>query len=302
MNDHKLLLAQILFYGSYLVWPYLAWTIWRWRKTRRHARFTLRLLLGLGFMWTRFVEPQQLESRSTAIALGTGTRVALLSDTHLGVYKDAAFVARIADRINANAPDCVLIAGDFLYAPDVPLDDLFAGFKAIHAPVYAVLGNHDSHELAWPRGGETNTETLIAALARAGVRVIENQIVDCGKLKVAGIGDRWSGREDFRLAAAYRGSVPLLLLTHNPDSAFDAPRGVAPLLLAGHTHGGQIRLPWVYPYVIPVQGPFDRGLHRPLDWHPDPAGRPAVFVTSGVGEIGLPMRLFNPPAIDFLQL
>jgi len=258
-------------------------------------------VLGLAFIWMRFVEPQQLIERDAAIALNTGTRVALLSDTHLGVYKDAAFITRLANHINGRMPDCVLIAGDFLYAPDLPLDELFAGFKAIHAPVYAVLGNHDSHELGWPRGGEVQSEVLIAALARAGVRVIENQIVDCGKLKVAGIGDRWSGREDFRLAAAYKGSAPLLLLTHNPDSALDTPRGISPLMLAGHTHGGQIRLPLVYPHVLPVRGPFDRGLHPVVAWSPDPAGRPAVFVTSGVGEIGLPMRLFNPPAIDFLQ-
>jgi len=301
MNDYKLLLAQMLFYGSHLVWVYLAWSVWRWRKQGGHARFAVRAVLGLAFIWMRFVEPQQLIERDAAIALNTGTRVALLSDTHLGVYKDAAFITRLANHINGRMPDCVLIAGDFLYAPDLPLDELFAGFKAIHAPVYAVLGNHDSHELGWPRGGEVQSEVLIAALARAGVRVIENQIVDCGKLKVAGIGDRWSGREDFRLAAAYKGSAPLLLLTHNPDSALDAPRGISPLMLAGHTHGGQIRLPLVYPHVLPVRGPFDRGLHPVVAWSPDPAGRPAVFVTSGVGEIGLPMRLFNPPAIDFLQ-
>lgn len=293
MNDTKLLLAQILFYGSHLVWAYLAWSVWRWRKKGRPLLFAVRLLAGLGFIWMRFVEPAQLIERDTAVALGTGSRVALLSDTHLGVYKDAAFIAR--------APDCVLIAGDFLYAPDRPLDELFAGFKAIRAPVYAVLGNHDSHELAWPKGGETDSAVLISALGRAGVRVIENQVADCGKLKVAGIGDRWSGREDFRAAAAYKGDAPLLLLTHNPDSAFDAPRGISPLLLTGHTHGGQIRLPLIYPHVLPVRGPFDRGLHPQVQWSSDPVGRPAVFVTSGLGEIGLPMRLFNPPAIDFFQ-
>ena len=93
-----------------------------------------------------------------------------------------------------------------------------------------------------------------------------------------------------------------MVLTHNPDSVYDAPRGAVKLLLAGHTHGGQIRLPLVYRYVLPVKGPFDRGLYPAVDWDADPEGRPAVFVTSGVGEIGLPMRLLNPPAIDWLTL
>jgi predicted MPP superfamily phosphohydrolase len=302
MREPKLLLAEFLFYGSYLVLRYLAWAAWRWRRTRRHGRFAVRLFPGLLVIWMRFVEPHELAGRETAIPLGTGARIALISDLHLGVYKDAAFVTRLARRLNARPADCVLIAGDFLYAPNAPLDQLFAGLKQIHAPVYAVLGNHDSHELGWPRGGEVDREDLIAALARAGVRVIENQIADCGAVRIAGVGDHWSGREDFRRAAAYRGQPPLLLLTHNPDSAYDAPRGVARLLLAGHTHGGQIRLPLLYRYVIPVKGPFDRGLVPVVDWSDDPAGRPAVFVTSGVGEVGLPLRLFNPPVIDWLAL
>ncbi len=224
MHEPKLLLAQLLFYGSYLVWPYLAWTFWRWCKTHHHGRFAVRMSMGLLFVWMRFVEPQELAERETVLPLGNGTRIGLISDPHLGAYKDAAFIARLAERLNARPADCVLIAGDFLFAPDAPLDQLLAGFKAIHVPVYAVLGNHDSHELGWPRGGEVESEVLIAALAGAGVRVIENQIVDGGKVKIAGVGDLWSGRQDFRLAGAYRGSAPLILMTHNPDSAYDVPR------------------------------------------------------------------------------
>ena len=69
------------------------------------------------------------------------------------------------------------------------------------------------------------------------------------------------------------------------------------LVLAAHTHGGQIRIPWLYKMVLPVQGPFDKGLHAPVT-----AGAPPVFVTSGVGETALPLRLFNPPVMDVLTL
>ena len=69
------------------------------------------------------------------------------------------------------------------------------------------------------------------------------------------------------------------------------------LLLAAHTHGGQIRIPWLYRKVLPVVGPFDKGLHPPV--RPD---GPTVFVTSGVGEAALPLRLFNRPVIDLLRL
>ena len=113
-------------------------------------------------------------------------------------------------------------------------------------------------------------------------------------MAVCAVGDRWSGREDLRAARAYQGSRPLLL-THNPDTALDMRAPQVKLVLAAHTHGGQIRIPWLYKLVLPVQGPVDKGLHAPVT-----PGAPPVFVTAGVGETALPLRLFNPPVIDVL--
>lgn len=303
MPDYsKHLVAHAIFYGSHLVWVYLAWAFWRWRKTRRHGMLAVRGLLALLFVWARFIEPSWITERETEMPLHAGARVALISDLHLGAYNRAGFVSRLAARINDLHPDCTVIAGDFLYAPDAPLDELFSTLKEIHGPLYAVLGNHDSHEAPPPHGTELPTAQVEAALTRAGVRLIENQVADCGKVKIAGVGDLWSGRADFRAAQAYHGAQPLVLLTHNPDVAYEAPRGVSPLLLSGHTHGGQVRLPVIYHYVIPVKGPFDYGLLSPAEWSDDPAGRPWVFTTSGVGEIGLPLRLFVPPVIDLLLI
>ena len=303
MTDYsKHLVVYGVFYGSHLVWLYLAWALWRWRRQRQHSRFAVRLALGGLFIWMRFVEPQWIIERETQTALSTGTRVALISDLHLGAYKNAAFVARLAEHINALNPDCTVIAGDFLYAPEVPLDLLFATLKNIHGPIYAVLGNHDSHEVAPPHGGDVPTAMVREALTRAGVQLVEDRVADCGRVKIAGIGDLWTGKADFRAAQAYHGSAPLVLLTHNPDLAYEVPRNLTRLLLSGHTHGGQIRLPFIYRYVIPVKGPFDRGLLTVTQWSDDPLGRPDVFTTSGVGEIGLPMRLLNPAAIDLLLL
>ena len=88
--------------------------------------------------------------------------------------------------------------------------------------------------------------------------------------------------------------VPIVVMAHNPDSTMVLPRGAAALAVAAHTHGGQVRVPWLYRRAIPCQHPFDRGLH---DFAPMP-----VFVTTGLGEGGLPIRLLNPPVIDVLEI
>lgn len=307
--DPKLQLTELIFYGSHLVWVYIAWNLWRWRRARakgaRRGGDVLRaipLVLAALFVWMRFIEPQWITERETDTGLGTGTRAVLISDLHLGVFKSPAFLERVAERVNALSPDCVLVAGDLLYSPNAPLEELFATLKVFRAPVYVVLGNHDDHEMMGRRPGGSDSSVVVEALQRAGVTVAEGRVVTCGKVALAGIGDRWSNREDFRAARAYQGNAPLVLLTHNPDTAFSVPPGLSRLLLSGHTHGGQIRIPWLYRRAMPVSGPFDRGLVSPVDYSPEPAGRPAVFTTSGVGEIGLPMRLFNPPVIDLLHL
>lgn len=297
MIDWKGAAAEAMFVLSHLVWLYLAWVFWSYRRKRDHASFAVHVFLAAAFVWMRFVEPNWITRDETAIAVGAKAPIALISDFHLGAYKGAGFVERVVEHLNAEQMDCVLIAGDFLYVPRLPLDPLFAPLKGIKLPVYAVLGNHDRHELGPPLTEAREIELVDQALQRAGVRLIENQIVNCGGVAIAGIGDRWSGREDARFARAYKGDKPLVALTHNPDTAPDLNAPAVKLVLAAHTHGGQIRIPWLYKKVLPVSGPFDAGLHPPAK-----PGQPPVFVTTGLGETVLPMRLFNPPVIDVLKL
>ena len=297
MTDWKLSAAVSMFWLSHAVWLYLAWVLWSYWRRRDHVSFTIRILLAAAFIWMRFAEPNWIVRNETMIKAGAQARIVLISDLHLGTYKDAGFVARLAERINAERADCVLIAGDFLYAARPPLDALFAPLKHIKLPVYAVLGNHDRNELGAQFSEAEEIELVDQALQRAGVRLIENQIIECGGVAVAGIGDRWSGREDTRAARAYTGVKPLIVLTHNPDTAPDLKLPAVKLVLAGHTHGGQIRIPWLYKKVLPVSGPFDAGLHAPFK-----PGMAPVFVTTGLGETALPLRLFNPPLVDILIL
>ncbi len=293
----KVLIKQLLFHGSWLVFPAIAWLVWRWRGGR-HRWLLAVLLLGCGvFTWARFIEPQIIRVDTTTLT-GTGinTRIALVSDIHMGVYKDRRFLERLVGRINAQQVDAVAIAGDLTYEPQGrSLQALFAPLADLRAPAYVVLGNHDQQQ-----PGPDIDKPLRAALAAHGMQVIEGRLLTgANGVHWAGLGDRWANRDDARFlrqGATPRG--PTVLITHNPDSALQVCAGDAALVLAGHTHGGQIRIPWLYRKVIPSAHGFDRGEQVMQGV----CGPVRVFTTRGVGEIGLPLRLFNPPTIDVLEL
>ncbi len=291
----KLLIKQLLFHGSWLVFPVIAWLGWRLARGRGRWSAAVALAVCLLFAWARFVEPQLVRVQETSLA-GTGgqARIVLVSDIHLGVYKDPRFLGRVVDRINAVQADAVVIAGDFTYEPqEGALPRLFAPLARLKMPAYAVLGNHDQQA-----PGPDIDHALREALASHGVQVIEGRGVDLHGFRLAGLGDRWAHRDDAAFLRAVPASVPTLVLTHNPDSAIQLGEKEARLVLAGHTHGGQIRIPWLYRHVIPSRYGFDRG----EQWLQTPRGRVRVYTTVGLGEIGLPMRLFNPPTIDVLDL
>lgn len=289
---------QFIYYASYLAFPVLVWLLWRLRRRRARIGPALMLTLVLVFVWARFIEPQWIRVQRTSLA-GTGVRteLALISDTHLGVYKDRAYLQRLVNRINTLPVDAVLIAGDLTYEPrDGELDALFAPLAQLNKPVYAVLGNHDQQ-----KPGPDIDVALRAALRQHGVRVIEGQIVQPvagAAWRLAGLGDNWAGKDDPAFLKHAPGPLPTIVLAHNPDSAMGLSSADSRLLLAGHTHGGQIRIPGLYTKVIPSRYGFDRG----EQFASTPAGPVRVFTTAGTGEVGLPMRLLNPPTIDWLSL
>ncbi|TPG51695.1 metallophosphoesterase [Sphingomonas glacialis] len=219
-------------------------------------------------------------------------RVALLSDIHVGnVGMRPARLAQIVRAVNAARPDLVLLAGDFVIGEQkagaaMRALDLapLAGLRATGG-VYAVLGNHDH----W-----TDPAAIRQNLARAGVRVLENEAIRSGPLALVGIGDRFSRHYDLARSVARAdavGGVPLAF-THSPDIAPDLPSRFQ-MLLAGHTHCGQVVLPWIGPLVRTSHG------HRLYDpryrcGRIDTAGR-SVFVTAGVGSGTLPLRIGAMP-------
>jgi predicted MPP superfamily phosphohydrolase len=223
-------------------------------------------------------------------------RAVLISDVHIGSHAmDEARLSRIVDQINALDPDIVLMAGDFINGGDPQGarrsgPALIAPFKKLHPPlgVVAVLGNHDQG---------TGAEEVRRLLTQARITVLENDVTARGPLAIGGVGDEFSGHADVAATMAklrpFEGAR--ILLTHSPDIAPTLPSDVH-LLLAGHTHCGQVVLPF-YGTVKSVSHFNDRyrcGLVVE-------ANR-AVIVTGGLGTSGPPIRFGAPPDLWLITL
>ncbi len=213
-----------------------------------------------------------------------GLRVAVVGDLHAGSpWVDLARVRRVVAQVNAAAPDLVLLLGDHLadvlggtqLEPE-PVADALAGLTA---PTAGVLGNHD-----WYAGGHR----VRRALEAAGLPVLEESAMPVldGRLWIAGVGDLWERTPD--VAAALEGvpeGAPTILLTHNPDCVVDVPAHV-PLVLAGHTHGGQFRV-------------LGRGVHTISErsanrWSHGFYPGDRLYVTPGIGTSTAPLRTVTP--------
>jgi predicted MPP superfamily phosphohydrolase len=282
-----------MWWGGWVAWPLLGWALWR---LKRGPQWWRRVAAGLAalpllvFIDMRFVEPSMLTVRETTLTVGTSARIALISDLHLGRFKGPGYLQRVVDRLNAMPLDAVLIAGDFHGVEDGrPFTELLAPLKELRHPLYTVTGNHDEK----PPGAESVAPELNAALRGLGAHVMQGAWTRLPSFTLVGLGDYAAGQDGLQPLLAAPHDRPIVLLMHNPDSAMQLKPGMAALALAGHTHGGQMRIPGYYRRVIPCNFPFDRGLHT---FAPVP-----VFVTSGLGETLWPLRFLNPPVIDVLQ-
>ncbi len=285
-------IAFTVFWGSYVLVPFLSWMAWR--RLRRWGQIgwprrvaTLVLVIGTAaFAYARFIEPSRITVQVSALHLGIPTRVAVISDLHLGIFKGPAYLDRVVDELNQLDVDAVLIAGDHNYKPGYTLDELLAPWKRSKHPVYSVPGNHDEERPGPPLRAE-----LRAALQRNGVHPVEYEHVDLGSAYLVGIGDHYAALDGMGPLLATPTDKPRVLLFHNPQTVWRVPKGSAALALAGHTHGGQIYLPFVTPRML---GVFIKGFYT--------NGPVPMFITSGLGESHLPLRWGVPPVIDVLDL
>lgn len=136
---------------------------------------------------------------------------------------------------------------------------------------------------------------LEVALKQNDVILLNNQILEVKDFNLVGLGSNWNNEDDAELLNKFQISDKVLVLAHNPDTLSKYPNpDLADFSVFGHTHGGQIKIPWLYKAVLPSKLGLDEGFYQ------NQYGK--FFITSGLGEVGLPMRIFNPPVVDVIEL
>jgi predicted MPP superfamily phosphohydrolase len=227
-------------------------------------------------------------------------RIAILTDLHVGSpFNGIDKLRRAVDLTNAAHPDIVCLLGDLVIqgvvgGNVVSPEDIAAELRHLspRSGTFAVLGNHD---------GWLDRNRVRRAIERNGVRVVEDSAVrldtHAGALWVAGVSDLWTGPHDLdaALSAVSSASEPVLLLTHNPDVFPMVPDRVA-LTLAGHTHGGQVRFPWIGAPIVPSRFGQRFAAGHIVE------GERHMFVATGIGTSIIPVRFRVPPAVTVLQL
>ena len=278
------------------------------KRARRRVAAALGLtcpLLSLVALWCVLVVPDQLVVTTATLELPRwpqeldGLRVVAISDIHAGApHVDVAKLRNVVALANAQQPDLVVLLGDYVIQdvvggrfipPETTAAEL--GLLRGRMGVYAVLGNHDN----WLDGPR-----VARAFRGAGVPVLDDEVLQLRsagrEFWLVGIPDSWTTTPDVpKLLRRVSAGGTVLAMTHNPDVFADLPAGID-LLLAGHTHGGQVTLPLLGAPIVP-----SRYGQRYATGHVVEDGR-HLFVTPGVGTSIVPVRFRVPPEISLLIL
>ena len=295
--------------------------IYFWQRYRKERKPRL-LALGLFFLFaftvgvdSLFIEPNILLVKRQPIILNKlnqSISIALISDTHVGPYVNKKFIEKMVKKIDKARPDLVLFAGDYFIEDEFekyenyldPLADLAKKY-----PVYAVLGNHEyglaynTHAFVYQ---SDNHEAIAQKLRSLGINILINETADLqiknNTVHLIGNDELWlvSAKRQKRLMGLINESKKEqlnIVLAHNPDLIYELPSDKVDLFLAGHTHGGQIRLPIIGALgdaMTKLPKKFYKGLSL---WDGI-----RMFVTSGIGQSGFNVRFFNPPQVDLLEI
>src|SRR6185295_5893229 len=276
-----------------------------WPKLIRISLVVLLLLTMSVSIWSVFIEPNRLVIHPETIKFDgwpkelNDLHIAVVSDIHTGgPFIDEKKLNDIVEKTNALHPDLIVLLGDYMsgnswHGHRVEPEVTAAALKNLHAPlgVFSVLGNHDW----WYDGNKVRR-----AFEQNGLRVLDDEAVELnwqGKsFWLVGLADVWTRPQHIsETIAKTPPDSTVIAITHNPDIFPNVPQRVS-LLLAGHTHGGQVNIPFLGTPIVPSDyGAKYTAGHVMENGH-------HLFVTTGIGISILPVRFRVPPEIVLLTI
>lgn len=258
-------------------------------------------------------EPNSMAVREETIDLegytGAPFDIVLMSDLHVGRFNNSIRLENAIDKISSlEQIELVLILGDMVNISSDSFQDLDPLMDiSDQTGVYAVYGNHDYTKNTKSKGKKKYVPGLTEKLKTLGVSILENEservtLSNSEEILIGGIPDIWANDYDFSFAEDISSEETFLMLIHNPDGVMNVSEEmeeskVVDLILSGHTHGGEIRLPLIGPIAqLPIELPrsYDQGIFEYEDI--------PLFITSGIGSIGARLRIMNPPEIVVLTI
>ncbi len=266
----------------------------------RKVTSRFRLPFGTAIYTRRWLAEPRLDINRMAFPVnhgrlqGRGFRAVQISDLHLGNYVGNPQLLWLAERLQDLEPDLLFITGDFVnrsYREALPARQ---GLRALSkvAPTYGVLGNHDF----WH-----GPEALADLLNESGIRMLRNEHVRLdirgNDLVLAGVDDWKTGHDDLEQAVAGmpEGNLVRILLSHCPDLLHPASERGFDLVLAGHTHGAQVRVPLLGSAINRfMHGEFERGWMKNKET--------ALYINRGLGVVFVPMRYGSDAEVTVLNL
>ncbi|MBU1613399.1 metallophosphoesterase [Patescibacteria group bacterium] len=327
---------SITILGFILVSVVLSAILWRDRKNDlnffgRHKKLALICILFLCFVaitafYTRYIEPNAIQVKEITVGdafIKKSISIAFIADLQINKYTKPSWIEKIFKEMDAIKPDIVIYGGDMISNEGNAYDPIHMGsatyngeieylriFKPLieKYPSYFILGNHEcgignlsrSDSRRWTGDlAKDVTEAMIAMGAKPLINGLDCPEVDNQKICFFGIDDIWLGTINFEDLDGWTTSTPLIFLSHNPDGILYWPKEIKKpdLVLSGHTHGGQIYLPFIGP-LGNAGVELGKKYYRGLNYYEDIP----IYTSIGLGESGGPVRFMSAPELTVINI
>ncbi len=268
---------------------------------------TLLAILGLGsggYVYAHNIEPALVDVQPVRMdhplipKSFNGIRIVQFSDTHLGFHYNLGQLTKMVAKINDLHPDIVLFTGDLMDDPQTykEPEKIIPLLREIHAPLgkYSIYGNHDHGGYGTNLYKQIMEEGKFTLLRNSSAQIVS---ADGSRIVLIGIDDAMLGRPDFVLAQNHLSEGQFkILLSHAPDLADQASQYPIHWQVSGHSHGGQVKIPFIGPLIIP---PFARKYQEGQYLIGD---RLNLYVNRGLGTTRLPFRFLARPELTIYTL